>query len=133
MAKTNLPGRVPEHGYILLVEDDEQVANLVQSTLQDHRYRVVAATTCLDAFVNITKEQPSLLLLDISLPDGNGLSLLADLRDGLLTETVPVIVVSSMPVSRSEMRRLGIQKYVAKPFSVPGLVLVVESYLCNED
>ncbi len=122
-----------DHGYILLVEDDQTVASLVQSTLQDRGYRVIEATTCLDAFVHITKEQPSLLLLDISLPDGNGLSLLSDLREGILTETVPVIVISSMPVSRSDMRRLGIQKYVAKPFSVPGLMLVVESYVGNED
>ena len=116
-------------GYILMVEDDLKLADVVQSALTNRGYQVTHVSTCADAAAEISRERPSLLMLDVGLPDGDGLSLLSSLRTHLLTEEAPVIVVSSNQVSRSDIRRLSIQRYVAKPFSVPDLVSIVETYL----
>lgn len=119
--------------YILLVEDDETLADVVQSALRTRGYKVTHAATCANATAVAAQKRPRLLLLDIALPDGNGLDLLSELRANHLTNGAPVIVLSSNQVTRSVIRRLDIQRFIPKPYSVSDLVSVVDSYLKAQD
>lgn len=67
------------------------------------------------------------MLLDLQLPDGLGWDLLEELRAGPLVPEVPVVVVSSLPVSRREVRERRIAAYVAKPFGMPQILDIIRT------
>lgn len=118
---------------VLVVEDDEFVGDLVTSTLRDQGWLACLAATCADARAAADKHPLDLLLLDIRLPDGDGWSLLRDLREGPLHAGVPVVVVSSFPVTPGELRRNGAHGYVPKPLSMPHLLATIRALWEHED
>ena len=77
---------------VLLVEDDAAVRNLVKTTLEAHDYRVALATTGEVAVMEAASRNPDLILLDLGLPDMDGVSVIERVRGW---STVPVIVVSA--------------------------------------
>lgn len=118
---------------VLVVEDDQFVGDLVTSTLRDQGWSACLASTCADARAMAGKRPLDLLLLDIRLPDGDGWSLLRDLREGFLHPRVPVIVVSSLPVTPGDLRRNGAHGYVPKPLSMPHLLATIRAFWEHED
>ena len=114
-------------GQILIVEDDGVLASMVTAALREQGMAVEHAATCEEARALALKQPPDLLVLDIGLPDGDGWTLLRELRAGPLGPHVPVVVVSSGLVTRRRIRCLGIQRFIPKPFSVPYFTTTIKT------
>jgi two-component system KDP operon response regulator KdpE len=113
---------------ILAVEDDKNIAQMLELTLQTGGYRVVEASTGQRAIEEVRTRNPDLILLDLGLPDVDGLSLLADLR---ALSPPPIIVVSADHLELDKIKALdaGATDYLTKPFSTPELMARIRAGL----
>ena len=102
---------------ILIVEDDAVVRNLLQSIFARHKLPVVTAGTLADAGAHLQREQFDLMMLDLRLPDGDGLKLLEQVAT--LPERPLVVMVTGFGSIESAVAcmRAGAFDYVLKPFS----------------
>jgi len=118
----------PENAVILAVEDDKNIARMLELTLQGQGYSVIEASTGQRAIEEVRTRNPDLVLLDLGLPDVEGLSLVADLR--ALTQS-PIIVVSADHLERDKVQALdaGANDYLTKPFSTPELMARIRAGL----
>ncbi|WP_031495559.1 response regulator [Bryobacter aggregatus] len=102
---------------ILVVEDDVQISRVLQTSLEGAGYRVAWAATLGAAIGEARSRQPDLVLLDLGLPDGDGLSLIPQLRE---FSVAPIVVLSARGREEDKIRALdlGADDFVAKPFSI---------------
>jgi len=102
---------------ILLVEDDKMAAAYTRFNLEQAGYKVYIAKDGAEARTFLTKEHPALILLDIMLPDINGLDLLAEIKKNKKMEHIPVIIVSAIGDLEVRIRGIetGADDYLVKP------------------
>ena len=117
--------------HILVVEDDRNVARLVQRHLEKAGYRVSVAYTGQDAQKKALRHIPALITLDILLPDMNGFEVLESLKEDPRTENIPVIVLSIVQGEDNALH-LGAVDYVIKPFSEERLLESVTKVLAQK-
>ena len=113
---------------ILVVDDDAKIVHLVRTYLERAGHRVVDAADGRSALAAIALEQPALVVLDVMLPEVDGLAVLRAVRR---IDRTPVIVLSArgLPDDRIAGLTAGADDYVPKPFSPAELVLRVERVL----
>ncbi len=114
---------------ILVVEDERKVARFVAMALIEQAYTVRIAASCAEARDALAESPCDAVVLDLGLPDGDGLSLLAEWRKTGFRE--PVLILSARDAVEDRVRglNLGADDYMAKPFSVDELVARVRSLL----
>ncbi len=102
---------------VLVVEDDRNIAHVLSVALDADGYRVLDAGTGQRAVAEVRTRNPDVVLLDLGLPDVDGLALVSEIRKNT---TAPIIVVSARYEERSKIAALdsGANDYVTKPFSV---------------
>jgi DNA-binding response OmpR family regulator len=117
---------------ILVVDDDVKIVRLVRTYLERAGYRVVEATDGRSALAAITLEMPILVVLDVMLPEVDGLAVLRAVRR---TDRTPVIILSARGLVDDRIAGLtaGADDYLPKPFSPAELVLRVERILERAD
>lgn len=122
--------RPPEH--VLVVEDDDSIAELMRIVLERQGFTVSIAPNCQTATKELEDTAPSLVLLDLMLPDGNGLDLLRWLRDDL-GSSLPVVVLTAFRQEEKALRafELGAVDFVSKPFRPRELVARVQRVLSS--
>jgi two-component system KDP operon response regulator KdpE len=106
---------------ILVIEDDERLSHVFVVTLVEaFGYRILAARSGQQALEEVRTRNPEIILLDLGLPDGDGLGLIPRLRQHT---AAPIIVVSAREREDDKVRALdaGANDYLTKPFSVPEL------------
>ena len=128
-------GRVLHHGdgpaYVLLVEDDEDLASVLVASFQNAAVHIDRAATRQEAIRQCINRRPDLLILDLTLPDGDGFSFVEWLRQQPPLRTLPLVVYSGREVSDAEMARLrlGPTEFLTKakvqPHEVEELVLAM--------
>jgi two-component system KDP operon response regulator KdpE len=113
---------------VLIVEDDDAVARALASSVRAAGYVAGVAGTAAEAIEAITATAPDVVLLDLMLPDGDGLEVCRRMRGWTRT---PVIVVSAIDGEEDTVRALdaGADDYVTKPFSVGELLARVRASL----
>jgi len=106
---------------VLVVEDEAPMRRFVRSMLVTHGFRVLEAGTLQDAEAAATESPPDLVLLDLGLPDGDGLDLLTRLREW---SQAPVIVLSARGREEDKVKALdaGADDYLTKPFGTSELL-----------
>lgn len=106
---------------VLLVEDEPQMRRFLRGSLGTHGYRILEATTATEGMAQAASYNPDLILLDLGLPDLDGLEVTARLREWT---TVPVIVISARGQDEDKVKALdaGADDYLTKPFSVAELL-----------
>lgn len=106
---------------VLVVEDDPEIRALVQSSLTVEGFTVQTAVSLSEASALIRHDLPDILVLDLGLPDGDGLSLVQDVRK---THALPILIVSARHQETQKIRALdaGADDYLVKPFSVGELL-----------
>lgn len=106
---------------ILLIEDERQMRRFIRVTLQNEKYAVLEAETAGDGLSQVAIQGPDVVLLDLGLPDMDGLDLLEKLREW---STVPVIVISARDQEGDKIRALdgGADDYLTKPFGAGELL-----------
>jgi DNA-binding response OmpR family regulator len=116
---------------ILIVEDEPNIVELVRMTLEDNRVRVVAAHDGETALVHAEALPPDLILLDVHLPDMNGVDLCARFRARLELARTKIVMLTAAAQQSDVARGLaaGADEYLTKPFSPVRLLTIVESLL----
>jgi DNA-binding response OmpR family regulator len=119
---------VMERGTILVVDDEPNIADLVELYLRREGFRVVKAATGEDGVRAVGDHRPRLVILDVGLPDIDGLEVCRRLRQ---TSSIPVIFLTARDteVDRVLGLELGADDYVTKPFSPAELVARVKAVL----
>ena len=118
-----------DHGTVVIVEDDHNIADLVDLWLRDAGFRVLQATEATRGLALVTTEHPSLVLLDIGLPGPlDGIEICRAIRR---TSQVPVVFLTARDdeVDRVLGLELGADDYIVKPFSPRELVARVRAIL----
>jgi two-component system phosphate regulon response regulator PhoB len=115
---------------ILAIEDDWTVRTVLEHTLSSAGHDVDVAPAISDARKLLADGNYDMVLLDLNLPDGNGLDLLRDIRKDV-GSAVPVLVLSGLRQEEAVVRglELGADDYVTKPFSPPELLARVSRCL----
>ena len=115
-------------GTILLVEDEEDIATLVRTYLEREGFGVTWVTRGADALLALEQGEFRLALLDLQLPDGDGLDLCRAIRD---SSRLPVVIVTARDeeIDRIVGLELGADDYVTKPFSPRELIARVRAVL----
>jgi two-component system KDP operon response regulator KdpE len=113
---------------VLVVDDDPQIRKFLRVSLEASGYDVIEARLGADAVKRVALERPSLVILDLGLPDVDGQEVIERLREW--TET-PIIVLSARSAEREKVRALdaGANDYVVKPFGVLELLARVRALL----
>lgn len=106
---------------ILIVEDEPPIRRLLRTTLAAHDYRILEATTGAEALQAMRHHRPDLVLLDLGLPDRDGLDLIGDIRK---LAPVPIVVLSGRGEEAAKVAALdsGADDYVTKPFGAEELM-----------
>jgi two-component system KDP operon response regulator KdpE len=113
---------------VVLIEDEPQIRRFLRPTLAGEGYRLVEAGTAEEGLLQVSTRQPDLVILDLGLPDLDGLEVLRRLREWT---AVPVIILSARGQERDKVAALdaGADDYVAKPFAVGELLARVRAAL----
>ncbi len=116
---------------LVIVDDDAETSRLLQRLLSQQGYRIQAAVSGQQAISLIQERRPSLVLLDILLPDMDGYTLCQQLKANPLTTDIPVIVLSSLVDSLDKVKafQAGATDYITKPFAVQEVLVRVENQL----
>lgn len=106
---------------ILLVEDEQAISNFISTILTHNNYNVMKAETGKDALALTYSHCPDLILLDLGLPDMDGINVLKSIREW---SSVPIIVVSARGHEREKVEALdlGADDYITKPFGTSELL-----------
>jgi two-component system KDP operon response regulator KdpE len=113
---------------ILIVEDEAGIANFISAILKSHDYRVVFSKTGVDAISMAASHAPDLILLDLGLPDMDGVDVLKAIRSWT---NIPIIVVSARDHEQQkvEVLDLGADDYITKPFGTSELLARIRTGL----
>ena len=106
---------------VLVIEDEPQMRRLLRTTLRAHGYQVVEAATAREGLAQAAGRNPDLVLLDLGLPDGDGLEVTRTIRR---SSRRPIIVISARGQERDKVAALdeGADDYLTKPFGVQELL-----------
>lgn len=113
---------------ILVVEDEESISNFISTTLKANEYIVVTARTGKEALSMIPSHCPDVILLDLGLPDLDGIEVLQKIREW---SNIPIVVVSARTEEADKVSALdlGADDYIAKPFGTSELLARIRTAL----
>ena len=116
---------------IYILEDDRNIREIEEIALKNADYEVVSFETAAEFRKRLKERVPDLLLLDLMLPDVDGLRLVTQLRQNVMTRSLPVIMVTAKTTEIDKVRGLdsGADDYLTKPFSVMELISRVKALL----
>lgn len=105
---------------ILIVEDNDKNLKLARDVLQYQGFRTLEAMTAADGIALAAEYRPDLVLMDIQLPDADGVSALQRLRAEPSTRSIPVVALTAfvMQADRERISAAGFDGYLAKPIDV---------------
>lgn len=106
---------------ILIIEDDVQVRKLLRSALSSHDYRIIEASSAKEGIAQTTTQLPDLILLDLGLPDREGIEVISEIRSW---SKIPIIVLSARELENDKVQALdeGADDYLSKPFGTSELL-----------
>jgi len=113
---------------VLLIEDEKQIRRFVRIAVEEEGCRVIEAATMAQGLIDAGLSKPDLLILDLGLPDGNGIDLIRDLRGW---SDSPVLILSARSQENDKIDALdaGADDYLTKPFGVGELRARVRALL----
>lgn len=128
---TNRTYQIAKKPVILIVDDDDDNLLLLSYAMDELGYESVTGQSGTDAIRLAVQYQPCLILLDILLPDLNGISVLQKLRQQPRTSHVPVIAVTALvrKTDRAKLSNAGFSGYLAKPYMIDDLDTVVSQFV----
>lgn len=123
-----MPAKTHDRRTVFLVEDNDDIRFLVTTSLMREGYHVVACETGQEVSVALPQQDVDLVLLDLMLPDINGIELIDDIRS---QTQAPILILSakSQLVERVVGLEAGADDYIAKPFQIEELIARVRAHI----
>lgn len=120
---------------ILIIEDDEHISKALEVRLQARGYKVLTAFDAIQGMQKATGMSPDVILLDITMPGGNGLSLAERLKASTNTQTIPIIFLTASQQSdlRQKAMALGAAAYFEKPYDFDYLLAALRAAIEHPD
>lgn len=117
--------------WIYIVEDDQNIREIECFALKNSGYQIMDFECAKDFYKKVTEKVPALIILDIMLPDEDGLEVLKKLRSTPGTKKVPIILVTAKTTEIDKVKGLdmGADDYITKPFGVMELISRVKAVL----
>jgi DNA-binding response OmpR family regulator len=118
---------------VLLIDDEIEYAKVIGEALKKHGFDVVLAGNAGEALEVFQQTKPNLILLDVMMPEVDGLTLLKWLREHSEQEDIPIHIVSAKAQEADKQAALkaGANGFIAKPFSLEELLKAVSIYAPN--
>lgn len=113
---------------IFIVEDDQDIRELIGFLLESHDFKVETFPTAEDFQNAIVNHNPDLILLDIMLPDGNGVEICRNLKNTETTTQIPILLMSAH-ADASILNNHCANDFIAKPFDIDDLLSRVNQYV----
>ncbi|ACU02400.1 MULTISPECIES: response regulator transcription factor [Pedobacter] len=118
---------------ILVIEDNHAILDVITLILQSESYKVNGLNKSVDMMMHINESRPDLIILDIMLPDGDGRTLLKEIRTNPATENIPVLMISAkytaQNIQHGEYKPNG---FLPKPFDIDDLLDRIEGILAGK-
>jgi DNA-binding response OmpR family regulator len=114
---------------IQIIEDDEAIRDVIEYILQQSEYDVTIAANAKEFKINLFNTLPDLILMDVRLPDGNGLQLCRKLKQSIDTRHIPVIIMSAHATAKESSKEALADDFIAKPFDLDELLRRIEKQL----
>lgn len=117
------------HKYtVLIIEDEKHISNFIETSLSTHDYKIIKAYTGKEGLSIITSCCPDLILLDLGLPDMDGIDIILQVRG---FSPVPILVISARTQEREKVNALdaGADDYITKPFGTSELLARIRTAL----
>lgn len=114
---------------ILVIEDESNIRSFTKTILEAHDYQVITANTCLNGIMLFSSYRPDLVLLDLGLPDKDGLEFIRTIRGQ--QQSAPILVLSARlsETDKVDALDLGANDYITKPFGTAELLARVRAAL----
>jgi two-component system phosphate regulon response regulator PhoB len=114
---------------IHIVEDDEDIRFVIIYILRENGY-IVQVSGSIDEFKTQKRlPPPDLILLDVMLPDGNGIELCHELKTDTETSSIPIIIMSAHATEQSAIAASQAQDFISKPFDLEELIALVKKHI----
>lgn len=115
--------------FIHVVEDNEDIRYIVEFFLLDCDYEVQVSATVKEFIDSMDKPLPDLYLLDVMLPDGNGLEICRYIKENKDTKHIPVIIMSAHSNENEVKKESDANAFISKPFDLNDLAACIEKQL----
>lgn len=115
---------------ILVIEDENNIRTFIETVLNANDYQTLSASTCEQGLLMYASHIPDLVMLDLGLPDKDGIEFIQNIRQ---TDTTPIIVLSARTGEKDKIEALdlGANDYITKPFGTGELLARVRATLRN--
>ena len=116
---------------VLVVDDDPEIIQILEINLTHAKFEVVSASNGTEVLAKAFKERPDLIILDVVLPDLDGLDICRQLKESSQTSHIPVIIVSAKIDCNDKIAAIvaGAEGYITKPFAPAEVVALAEASL----
>jgi two-component system, OmpR family, KDP operon response regulator KdpE len=116
---------------ILIVDDDKQIVLLLASRLKANKYEIVVAYDAVQAVAKAFSEKPDLILLDIKMPAGGGMSVMENLRNSADMAGIPIIIITADPRLGIQLKaiEMGAVDVISKPFKAEEVLACIRKAL----
>ncbi len=113
---------------IMIVEDDRTTVKLLKFLLEKRKYEVVSRKNGREAVDTVEKESPDLILMDIMMPEMDGIEATRKIKENEKTSSIPIIILSALGQEMEVMKGLqaGADGYIVKPFDSQALLRQIE-------
>jgi DNA-binding response OmpR family regulator len=113
---------------VLIIDDDSLLQTTLRARLEEASFSVVTAQTGLSGLRAAEDEQPQVIVVDLLMPDLDGIEVIRRLRQNPVTWEIPVVVLTAQgdAESRSQTHALGVRRFLRKPLSPKHLVAEVQ-------
>ncbi|WP_442588831.1 response regulator transcription factor [Pedobacter sp. AW31-3R] len=115
--------------YIHLIEDNEDIRYIVEYFLADYEYQVTVSANVKEFLRDAAGPVPDLYLVDVMLPDGNGLEICRQLKSDERTQHIPVMIMSAHSNEHHVRKESCANDFINKPFDLNHLMLRIERLL----
>jgi len=113
---------------ILVVDDDLPILVLMRNLLREFGFEPVTAESGREALIEVRKRKPSVVLIDKNMPGMNGEEVIRALRAEPGFDGLPILILSGEPISKSDLKALGADGAVLKPFDIRELIAQLRSF-----
>lgn len=111
---------------IYVVEDDDDIRFIVEYILLESGYQVESLATAKEFREQLAAKKPELVILDVMLPDGNGIEICRNLKKNADTMQIPIVIMSAHAAEKSILEEACADNFISKPFDLDRLLQIVQ-------